>query len=94
MSHAFKEYLRDYLEIFMDDLFIHSNKCKDHIDHLKSIFKKLRVYCMCLNPKKYKFMVCQGKIFGHILLANGISTNEEKIKVIIYLPHPIYAKGV
>ena len=28
-------------------------------------------------------MVCQGKNLGHIVSANGISTDEEKIKVIV-----------
>ena len=39
-------------------------------------------------------MVYQGKILGHIVSANGISTDEEKIKVIVDLPRPIHAKGV
>ena len=39
-------------------------------------------------------MVRQGKIMGHIVSANGISTDEDKIKVIVELPHPIHAKGV
>ena len=39
-------------------------------------------------------MVCQGKILGHIVSTNGISKDEEKIKVIVDLPRPIHAKGV
>ena len=49
MCHAFKEYLRDFLEIFMDDLCIHSSDCMEHIEHLKKIFEKCQVYNICLN---------------------------------------------
>ena len=94
MSHAFKEYLRIFLEIFMDDLCVHSLSRKDHIEHLRLVFEKCRVYRICLNPDKCKFMVRQGKILGHIVSANGISTDEEKIKVIVELPRPVHAKGV
>ena len=94
MSHAFKEYLRVFLEIFMDDLCVHSLSRADHIEHLRLVFEKCRVYRICLNPDKCKFMVRQGKILGHIVSANGISTDEEKIKVIVELPRPIHAKGV
>ena len=43
MSHAFKEYLRDFLEVYMDDLCIHSGDISQHIEHLIIIFEKCRV---------------------------------------------------
>lgn len=67
MSHAFKEYLRVFLEIFMDDLCVHSLVRMEHVEHLKLVFEKCRVYRIFLNPDKCKFMVRQGKILGHIV---------------------------
>ena len=94
MSHAFKEYLRIFLEIFMDDLCVHTLKREDHVPQLRQVFDKCRVYRICLNPDKCKFMVRQGRILGHIVSANGIATDEEKIKVILELPRPEDYKGV
>ena len=94
MSHAFKEYLRIFLEIFMDDLCVHTLKREDHVPQLRQVFDKCRVYRICLNPDKCKFMVRQGRILGHIVSANGIATEEEKIKVILELPRPEDYKGV
>ena len=94
MSHAFREYLRIFLEIFMDDLCIHSLNREDHIEHLRLVFEKCRLYRICLNPEKCKFMVRQGKILGHIVSRNGISTDAEKIEVIVALSRPLNAKGV
>ncbi|MCO5580106.1 hypothetical protein L7F22_033972 [Adiantum nelumboides] len=34
MSHAFKEYLRQFLEIYMDDLCVHSLIRVEHVEHL------------------------------------------------------------
>ena len=67
MSHAFKEYLRDFLEVYMDDLCVHSNDRLDHIEHLKLVFAKCKIYRICLNPDKCVFMVRQGRILGHIV---------------------------
>ena len=39
-------------------------------------------------------MVRQGKILGHIVSKNGISTDEDKIQVILRLPRPTNAKEV
>ncbi|MCO5557895.1 hypothetical protein L7F22_011467 [Adiantum nelumboides] len=94
MSHAFEEYLRQFLEIYMDDLCVHSLIRMDHIEHLTKIFKKCRLYRICLNPKKCVFMVRQGKILGHIASKNGISTDMEKILVIVELPRPLRVKEV
>ncbi|MCO5577759.1 hypothetical protein L7F22_031591 [Adiantum nelumboides] len=41
MSHAFKEYLRQFLEIYMDDLCVHSLVRLEHIEHLTK--EKLQV---------------------------------------------------
>lgn len=94
MVHAFKEYLQDFLEIFMDDLCVHLLLRDENILHLEKIFEKCRIYRICLNPEKCKFMVCQGKILGHIVSKNGTSTDMDKIQAIVTLPRPINARGV
>ena len=91
MVHAFKAYLWYFLEIFMDDLCVHAKSRQDHVDHLVKIFEQCRIY---LDPEKCKFMVRQGKILGHIVSRNGISTDLDRIKVIIDLPRPKNYKGV
>ncbi|MCO5554910.1 hypothetical protein L7F22_008448 [Adiantum nelumboides] len=68
MPHAFKQYLRDFLEIFMDDLCVHSKQRFEHIDHL-----------------------VKGK---HIVSKHGISTDMDKIKVIVDLPIPTNPRQV
>ena len=78
----------------MDNLCVHTLKREDHVPQLRQVFDKCRVYRICLNPNKCKFMVRQGRILGHIVSANGIATDEEKIKVILELPRPEDYKGV
>ena len=38
MSHAFKYYLSVFLEIFMEDLCVHTFKRQEHIAHLCQVF--------------------------------------------------------
>ena len=94
MSHAFKEYVRVFLEVFMDNMCVYYLLRHEHIQHLTKVFDQCRVYRICLNPDKCKFMVRQGRILGHIVSANGIATNQDKIKVILELPRPLHYKGV
>ena len=78
----------------MDDLCVHSLLRQEHIQHLLKVFDQCRLYRICLNPDKCKFMVRQGRILGHIVSANGIATDHDKIKVIVELPRPLHYKGV
>ena len=39
-------------------------------------------------------MVAQGRILGHIVSKNGISTNLDKINIIVDLPRPTNVKDV
>ncbi|MCO5610362.1 hypothetical protein L7F22_064598 [Adiantum nelumboides] len=88
MSHAFKEYLRNFLEVYMDDLCIHSSIRVDHFEHLKKVIEKCKLYRICLNLEKCIFMARQGKQLGHIVSKNGIATNMDKIHVIVDLSRP------
>ena len=94
MCHIFKEFLRKFLEVYVDDLCVHSKDQKEHLQQLKKIFEKCRLYRLCLNPEKCVFMVRQGKILGHIVSKNGISTDEEKIVAIVGMQKPQNAKEV
>ncbi|MCO5554904.1 hypothetical protein L7F22_008442 [Adiantum nelumboides] len=75
MCHIFKEFLRKFLEIYVDDLCVHSKQRLEHLSQLRSIFEKCRLYRLCLNPEKCAFMVRQGKILGHIVSKNRILTD-------------------
>ena len=52
MVHAFKAYQRDFLEIFMKDLCIHSKDRNEHIDHLTKKFKQCQIYQICFKSRE------------------------------------------
>ena len=93
MNHAFREFLRQFLEVFLDDLCVHSS-WKEHLECLQKVFMKCRYYRISLNPHKCQFWVKHGVILGHIVSRNGISTDEGKVKLILELPPPTNFKGV
>ena len=94
MCHIFREFLRQFLEVYVDDLCVHSRNRTDHFDQLKLIFEKCHVYRLCLNLEKCVFMVRQGNILGHIVSKNRIFIDEDKIQVILQFPRPTNSKQV
>ena len=93
MSIAFKEYLRIWLEIFLDDLCMYS-QWLEHLRYLQMVFDHYQLYRILLNPLKYQFWVKHGVILGHVVSRNGISIDYGKIKLILELLLPPNFKGV
>ena len=92
MCHVFREFLRKFLEVYVDNLCVRSKQHGDCLSQLKEIFEKCHLYWICLNPYKCVFMVRKGKILGHIVSKNGISIDQDKIQVILQIPRPTNTK--
>jgi hypothetical protein len=58
MSTMFKELGDKFLKIFVDDLNVHSEDWAEHLQHLGSVFLKLKEVNLKLNPSKYLYC-CQ-----------------------------------
>ena len=93
MCAIFKDMLRKWLEVFVEDLCVHSN-WEEHLEKLRLIFERYRKYGLSLNPLKCQFWVKHGCILGHIVSRNGIATDFSKVRVIVDLPPPVNFKGV
>jgi hypothetical protein len=51
VSKAFREYLDQFMKIFLDDFIIYSDT-ENHLMKLKLWFQKCKEYIISLNPKK------------------------------------------
>ena len=68
--------------MYLDDILVLGQNVTDQIQNLRPLFQRLRQFNMKLNPKKCNF--CKPKIqyLGYTLSAEGISTGQDKTKVI------------
>jgi transposase InsO family protein len=66
----------------------------DHDKHLESLLQRCRDVNLKLNRKKAKLRLTEVKYVGHILSANGVKADPDKIKVIQDMPRPTCVKEV
>ena len=52
------------MEIYIDDIVVKSKKVAEHVNHLKKIFKRMRLHQLKLNPLKCDFGVQAGIFLG------------------------------
>jgi hypothetical protein len=82
------------MEDYQDDLTVNSKKRDDHIHHLRKVFERCILKGVSFNPKKFVFIVTQGKLLGHIVCKEGIYIDTERIKSINEINPPKSNKGV
>jgi len=55
MNNILYDYIGDFVEVYIDDIMIHSKNFEDHIIHVTQVLQKLRKYNLVIKLKKSKF---------------------------------------
>ena len=88
MDVAFAQFKEKIIMIYQDDLIAYSKEVKDHCGHLEKIFIKALEYGVSLNPKKYAFVVTEGKLLGHIVSKDGVRIDQKRFFLLLSSPNP------
>jgi len=80
------------IQIFLDDLTVHSHKRADHFEHLWQVFLRCRKYGISLNPINYIFGTSDGNYLGHIVSEEGVRIDPARVTTIQNLPPPASKK--
>lgn len=67
VNKMFSNFLRETIDIYIDDMLVKSLCVVDHVQHLRQAFNVLDSYQMKLNPKKCTFEVSSGEFFGYLV---------------------------
>jgi hypothetical protein len=84
---AFKEFIHQFLELYLDDWTVY-NMLKDDVDMLRLMLERCKQCQIYLNIKKCIFGTPFGILLGHIICRQGLIVDPAKIAVIVKLPPP------
>lgn len=74
--------------VYLDDIIIFSDSFEEHLEHIQIVMDKIRKFGLKLNGAKCKFCRRQVGYLGHIVSAEGLRVDEEKIKALRTWPVP------
>jgi len=80
--------LNEFSLAYVDDICIFSRDWSSHLEHLQTVFDRLRQHSLRLHPKKCLFGLRQIRYLGHIISADGISPDDRKLQLIREYPVP------
>ncbi len=83
MNKVLRKYLGKFVEIYLDNVIIHSRTKEKHIKHVRVILQKIRKANLKLKPTKCKWFKQKLTFIEHRITVRGIESdpkNIEKIK--------------
>ncbi|KAM1152397.1 hypothetical protein ACFX19_035618 [Malus domestica] len=79
MNRVFHSYLDRFVIVFIDDILVYSKNETDHARHLRLVLKTLRVNRLYSKFSKCQFWLDQVSFLGHVVSAQGVLVDLQKI---------------
>ncbi|XP_053956137.1 uncharacterized protein K02A2.6-like [Anastrepha ludens] len=73
---------------YLDDVIVASNNFNQHVKSIRKVLQRLSEYNITVNYDKCEFFQSKIKYLGHVVDAEGIRPDRNKIMAIINLPRP------
>src|SRR6266542_3354374 len=85
MNQVLRKYLGKFVLVYLDDIIIYFKTFEKHKEHVRLVFEVLQAASLMMKPKKCKFTQKELRFFGHIISAEGIRTDSDKIAKMVTL---------
>lgn len=92
MNDVLAKLLRRNVLVFVDDILVYSTSLEDHVSHLRQVFQILTDHQLKVKRSKCSFAQSKLAYLGHIISANGVATDDEKITAMHNWPVPTSVK--
>jgi hypothetical protein len=89
MNKVFMEELDKFVVVFIDDILIYSKSAEEHEQHLRVILNKLRAHELYAKFSKCEFWLQEVAFLGHIISADGVKVDPEKVKAVSEWKQPM-----
>ena len=94
MNKILREWLYDFVVVYIDDIMIYSTTFEEHMNHIDKVLGKLHETSLMLKLKKCKWCETDIEFLGHVVGQGGLRPDPSKIEKIKDLKIPTNVKGV
>jgi hypothetical protein len=83
MNDIFREWLDDFVVVYIDDILIYSSSLEEHAKHLRKVFQRLRENKLYAKLEKCEFGVTEMDFLRHRITQEGLMMDDHKVKAIL-----------
>ncbi|KAJ4722993.1 Retrotransposon protein, putative, Ty3-gypsy subclass [Melia azedarach] len=88
MNDVLYEFLDKFVVVYLDDIVVYSKSFRDHLEHLRHVFTKLREHKLYVKKEKCEFCRREVLFLGHWVSSGKIRMDERKVKAILDWTEP------
>lgn len=94
VNDIFREYLDNFVIVYLDDILIFSTSLEVHRTHVKKVLSVLRKHGLFLKGEKCEFEKTTIQFLGFIISTKGVAMDPQKVRTIQEWPAPSDKKGI
>jgi hypothetical protein len=83
MNDIFREWLDNFVVVYIDDILIYSGSLEEHAKHLRKVFQRLKENKLYAKLEKCEFGVTEMDFLGHRITQEGLKMDDHKVKAIM-----------
>ena len=88
MNWVFRPYLDRFVIVFIDDILVYLRNELEHETHLDLVLQTLRQHQLYAKFNKCEFWLIRVGFLGHVVSADGIYVDPQKVKVVTNWEQP------
>ena len=89
MNRVFKDYLDQFVIVFIDDILVYSHSMMEHAEHLRIVLNLLKDKELYAKFKKCEFWLEKVAFLGHVVSKDGILVDPSKVEAVSNWARPI-----
>ncbi len=83
MNDIFREWLNDFIVLYIDNILVYSNSMEEHAEHLRKVFQSLKENKLYAKFEKCEFGVLEVDFLRHRITQEGLKMDDHKVKAIL-----------
>ncbi|KZV22344.1 hypothetical protein F511_20441 [Dorcoceras hygrometricum] len=88
MHRVFREFIDQFMIVFIDDILVYSKTPREHKEHLEMVLHRLREQQLYAKFSKCEFWLDRVVFLGHVISADGISVDPSKVDAVLNWERP------
>lgn len=88
MDDIFRDFLDQFVVVYLDDILIFSDTLEAHVDHVRQVLQRLKDHNLHAKLEKCEFHVSSTAFLGYVVSDSGLSMDPEKVRAIQDWPAP------
>jgi hypothetical protein len=94
MNDVLRPFLWWFILVFFDDILIYSSSWSEHLHHVRLVFKQLLAHKLYRKKSKCFFGARSVAYLGHVISADSVAMDGEKVQVVLSWPPPTTVRVV